>query len=90
MSAAAPPTSPAPPLLEALSNHTPKTGLKTIQQCVLLFYVAKLQAPIQLHTLTFNWWIPVVLESADDAVEQVWPGGLLRGQVSWPKVGSQV
>lgn len=41
-------------------------------------------------TLTFNRRVPVVFQSAGDAVEQAGSGGLLRGQVRGPEAGSQV
>lgn len=39
---------------------------------------------------TFCRRVPAVLEPADDAVQQVGPGGLLSGQVRGPQAGSQV
>lgn len=44
---------------------------------------------ISTHT-TFNRRVPVVFQSAGDAVEQVGSGGLLRRQVRGPKGRSQV
>lgn len=39
---------------------------------------------------TFNGRVPVVFQSAGDAVQQVGSGGLLGGQVGGPKAGSRV
>lgn len=39
---------------------------------------------------TFDGRVPVVFQSAGDAVEQVGSGGLVRGQVGGPEAGSRV
>lgn len=87
MTAAAPPTSLALPLLEALTKHT--TTKATIRQTVSWAVVLQV-VQVQSHPLTFSWWVPVVLQPVDDAVDQIRPGGLHRGQVGGPERGSQI
>lgn len=79
------PTSLALPLSEALSKHKP--AKPTIRETV---FTGIFVLQVQLHSLTFGRWVPVVLQPADDAVEQAWPGDLHGGEVRGPKCGRQI